>query len=40
MGFRLAFSHLTLTNSKGQGQGHAPFDDEYLGNGEIQCKNY
>ena len=31
MGFRLAYRHLTLTTSKGQGQGHVHFDDEYIG---------
>ena len=32
MGLRLAYLHLTVTNSKGQG--NANFDSEYLENGE------
>ena len=34
MGFQLAYLHLTLTKSKGYGQGHAHFDSEYLENGD------
>ena len=29
-----------MTNSKGQGQGHAHVDDEYRENGDIYGKNY
>ena len=40
VGVQLTYLHLTLTISKGQSQGHAHFDDEYLGNGNTWCKNY
>ena len=30
--------HLTLTHSKGRGQGHAQLDSEYLGNGDRSGK--
>ena len=33
MAFRLAYLYLTLTHFKGQDQGHAYLDSEYLGNG-------
>ena len=36
--FRLAYLHLTLAHSKGQGKGHAQFDCEYLAKGDD--KNY
>ena len=39
-GLWLAYLHLTLTHSKGQDQGHAHFDSEYIGNGERYDKNY
>ena len=35
MGFRLAYLHLTLTNSKGQGPDYVHFDDDYQGNYDI-----
>ena len=34
MYFRTAHLNLTLVHSKVQGQGHAHFDGEYLGNGD------
>ena len=34
MGFRLAYLYLTLEHSKGQDQGHAQFDNKYLGNSD------
>ena len=34
MDFQLAYLHLTLTHSKGQGQDHAHLDSGYLGNGD------
>ena len=40
MGFRLAYLYLTLDHHKGQGQGHANFDNRYLGNGDRYGKNY
>ena len=40
MGFLLAYLHLTLTYSKGQGQDHAHSDSEYLGNGDKHGRNY
>ena len=36
MGFLLAYLYFTLPHSKGQGQGHAYFDNEYLENGNRQ----
>ena len=33
--FRFAYLHWTLVLSKGQGQGYAHFDCEYLGNEDI-----
>ena len=38
MRFQLACVHFILTNSKGQGQGHAHFDSEYLGNVSDKVK--
>ena len=35
LGVRLAYLHLALTNSKGEYQGHAHFDFEYLENGNL-----
>ena len=40
MSFRLAYLHLTLTYSKGKDQGHAHFDNEYLGNKDRAGKHY
>ena len=45
MGFRLVFIHMSLAHSKGQVQGHAYFNseylgNEYLGNGDRLHKNY
>ena len=40
MDFRLAFLYLTLNHFKGQSQGYAYFDNEYLGNGDRYVKNY
>ena len=37
-GFWLPGLHLTLTHSKGQGQGYAGFDTEYLEDGETAAK--
>ena len=37
VGFPITFR---LTNSKGQGQGHAHFDSEDLGNGDRYGNNY
>ena len=34
------FTFLTSTHSKGQDQGQAHFDSEYLGNGEKYGKQY
>ena len=31
----MAYLHLTLAHSKGEGQGHAHLDNEYLGNCDI-----
>ena len=39
-GISIEYLHLTLTHSKGQGQVHAYFDSEYLGNGNRYGKNY
>ena len=40
LGFRMAYLHLTLAHSKAEGQGHADFDNEYLGNDDREDKNY
>ena len=40
MSFLLAYLHLTFDRSKEQGQGHAHFDNKYLGNGDRYGKNY
>ena len=37
--FRLAYLHLTLANSIGQGQGHAHFDCEYFVNNDRYGKH-
>ena len=34
------YLYFTLTHSKGQGQGHAHLDSEYLRNGDRYGKNY
>ena len=34
MAFRLSYIHLTLANSKDQGQGRGDFNCEYLANGK------
>ena len=39
MGFRFECFHMTLAHSKGQGQGHAHFDSEYLVIGNRYCKH-
>ena len=36
--FRLVYAHLILTHSKGQGQGHAHFNCEYIPNGDKYLK--
>ena len=38
MAFPLAYLHLTWARSKGQSQGHAYFDQEYLANGDRYGK--
>ena len=38
IGYRLAYLHLTLTYSKGQGQDHAHLDSEFLWKGERYYK--
>ena len=40
VGIRLTFSHLTLANYNGQGQGRAYFNCEYLENGDRYEKHY
>ena len=39
VGIRMACLHLTLTNSKGQCQGHTHFVCEYRANGHIDVKH-
>ena len=36
MSIQLAYLHSTLDHSKGQGQGHAHFDNKYHWNGDIR----
>ena len=40
VGFWLTDLHLTVAHSKGQGQGNAPFDNEYPWNGNRYGKNH
>ena len=36
----MAYLNLTLAHSTGDGQGHAHFDSEYIGNSDIWVNNY
>ena len=40
IGFRVVYLHFTLVHSKGQIQGHANLDCEYLVNGDRQGTYY
>ena len=39
MGFEQVYLHFTLAHFKGQGQGHAQFDNEYRRHSDIWDKN-
>ena len=34
IGFRVVYLYLTLLHSKGHGERHAHFDNDYIGNGD------